>query len=119
MWKSSVIQAHRPESDEFIACSAGDIVEFERKETAFPGWIWCTDSSGSQAWVPEAYVSTSEDKCRFVREYISKELEVEEGEIVLTLEVVSGWALVLKEGDEKGWVPLSCLASATQDQHSG
>ncbi len=110
MLKSKVIHPHKPESDEVVSCSEGDIVAFQRKESSFLGWIWCTDDHGRQAWVPEAYVSISGENCRFVRDYNSRELEAQEGETVSILEVVSGWAWVLNERDEKGWVPLKCLA---------
>lgn len=115
MLKSIVIKPHKPESDEFIACSTGDVVGFERRETIYPGWIWCTDGSGGQAWVPEAYVSIYGGECRFVRDYVSKELEVDVGQIVTIMEVVSQWAWVLNEGDNKGWVPLACLSPASSN----
>jgi hypothetical protein len=59
-------------------------------------------------------VSISGDKCRFVRDYISAELEVEIGETVSILEVVSGWAWVVNEEGEKGWVPLECLSPSNK-----
>ena len=110
MLKSKVIQSHTPELNDGISCSADEVVAFERRDTSYPGWIWCTDDQGRQAWVPEAYVSISGESCRFVRDYISKELEIQEGETVSIVEVVSGWARVLNERDEKGWVPFECLA---------
>jgi hypothetical protein len=109
MLTSKVIHSHTPETKDFLACSAGDVVAFERRETIYPGWIWCTDEYGKQAWVPEAYVNISGEKCQFVRDYNSRELVVHPGEKVRIIEVVSKWARVVNERGKKGWVPFECL----------
>ena len=119
MLTSKVIHSHTPETTDYLACSAGEVVTFERRETIYPGWIWCTDEYGKQAWVPEAYVDISGEKCQFDRDYISNELKVDTGETVSILEVVSGWALVLNERDEKGWVPFGCLGPSNQGEDPG
>ena len=54
-----------------------------------------------------------------MRDYNSRELEVQEGEIVSIMEVVSGWAWVLNEGNEKGWVPIGCLAPSVPGDSPG
>jgi len=107
---SIVLFAHTPESEESISGTTGDRLTFERRETVYPGWIWCTDVLGNRAWVPEAFVSVSGETCVLVRDYDSRELAVSEGEVVRILEKESGWAWVVDDLDRRGWVPLECLA---------
>lgn len=107
--KYLVIRRHHPESSEILATSSGDELNYERKDTTYPGWIWCTDNRGTQAWVPEAFVSFKGNVCCMVRDYISRELELEEGDKVELLAIESGWAWVLESNDEMGWIPLDNL----------
>jgi len=46
-----------------------------------------------------------------VRDYLSRELELEEGDRVELLATESGWAWVLESNDEMGWIPLDILES--------
>ncbi len=87
----------------------GDRLSFERKETEFAGWIWCTNDSGKEAWVPENWVDIEGDSCVMKRDYNAIELSVETDE-VLTIELEeSDWAWATKEGGQSGWVPLENL----------
>jgi hypothetical protein len=107
--KFIVSTSHAPESTEFIKAKSGDKLLFERRETKYPGWIWCTDGHGNQAWVPEAYVSIISETCRLVRDYDSRELEVICGEHVRMLEEIAGWSRVVNSEAREGWVPMECL----------
>ena len=105
-----VTEAHRPEPGARLSVRAGDLLAFERRETEWPGWIWCTDSAGRQAWVPERWVEIKGAQCRMRRAYDSRELSVRPGDQVEVLETESGWARVRTRPDEVGWVPLRCLS---------
>lgn len=116
--KSRVLHPHAPAPGERISGKAGDILAFERRETTYPGWIWCPDDQGDQAWVPEAYVSIVGETCRLIRDYESRELEIGAGEVVRVLEAESGWAWVENEESVKGWVPLENLSLPDQEAGS-
>ncbi len=107
--KYVAIKNHRSESDEVLIASTGDELSFERRETIYQGWIWCTDLNGIQAWVPETYVSISGDSCRMIRDYISRELDIDVGDKVEVLEIESSWAWVLDRHDKFGWIPMECI----------
>ena len=81
----------------------------QRRETEWPGWIWCTNDSGKSAWVPENWVEIEGDSCVMKRDYDSTELSVEAGEVLSVESEESGWAWATKEGRESGWVPLENL----------
>jgi hypothetical protein len=116
MKKSIVHRPHKPESKGFIEVKKGDILSFESRETIYPGWIWCTDAAGNQAWVPLAYVSIDGTTCKFIQDYSSRELEVKKGEVVRVLEEESGWVWVYLEDDLTGWIPLECLAALKESK---
>jgi hypothetical protein len=104
-----VILDHHPETDDVLDVARGEILKFEHRETIYPGWIWCIQASGHQAWVPEAFVVFEEGGCRMQRDYVSRELAIKEGEVVEVAEVTSGWGWVCNQMGEWGWVPLQCL----------
>ncbi|MGB3905715.1 MAG: SH3 domain-containing protein [Anaerolineae bacterium] len=100
-----VIKAHRcPDPDPLIV-RKGDRLRFERRETEWAGWIWCTDSSGKRAWVPENWVEIEGDSCVMKRDYNAIELSVEVGEALTVEFEESGRAWVTKDSGESGWVP--------------
>jgi hypothetical protein len=117
--KYSVIGSHRPESSDFLSACVGDELSLGKKETTYPGWIWCTDHRGAQAWVPKAYVSIEGARCFMTRDYVSRELELEVGDKVELLEMESGWAWVLDGSNVNGWIPMECLGPVETDDVSG
>jgi hypothetical protein len=86
----------------------GEIVQGERRETEYEGWLWCQNSDGVNAWVPETYLEKTQDsgQFRFLKDYNSRELRVNEGQEVLMLYEDSGWAWVRNTLGEEGWIPL-------------
>ena len=107
--KALVIKAHIPEPAQTISPSRGDLLACESRPTVYPGWIWCTDQEGNQAWAPEAYLAKEGNSCRFLRDYNSSELEIEAGAEVEVVERTSGWALIRETKTRQGWIPLDCL----------
>jgi hypothetical protein len=110
--KYLVIRTHNPESGGYLKAAVNDELDFERRETIYPGWIWCTDKNDVQAWVPEAFVSITGSTCRMLRDYCSREIEVRVGDRVEVLETESGWAWVMDHNQERGWTPMDCLEHA-------
>jgi hypothetical protein len=105
-----VIKPYRtPFSDPLIA-RQGERLNFERRESEWEGWIWCTCTSGRSGWVPENWVQIKDRTCVLQRDYTAAELSVGKGETVTADLFESGWAWASKESGESGWVPLSHLA---------
>jgi hypothetical protein len=109
------LRPYRPESSDFIVGAVGDTFKFERRETMYPGWVWCFDGRGHRAWVPEAYLVITGETCRLIRDYDSRELELTSCETVHIIEQESGWARVINRKEQTGWVPLECLISLEND----
>lgn len=106
---SRVVKPHQPSDPDPLIVRKGARLSFERKETEFAGWIWCTNDSGKRAWVPEHWVDIEGDSCVMKRDYNAIELSVEAGEVLTVEFEESGWAWATKEGGESGWVPLENL----------
>ena len=57
----------------------------QRRETEWPGAIWCANDSGKSTWVPESWVQIDGDSCVLKRDYDATALSVVARE-VLTVE---------------------------------
>ena len=104
-----VTKPHQSPGPEPWIVRQGERLSFERRETEWPGWIWCTDVSGKSGWVPENWVDIEGDSCVMKRDYVATELSVDVGEVLTPEFEESGWAWATKEGGESGWVPLDHL----------
>ncbi len=109
-----VTRAHRSAFADPLNARQGDQLSFERRETEWPGWIWCTDPSGKSGWVPESWVEFGTGSCTLKRDYAATELSVEVGASVTVDLVESDWAWATTETGESGWLPLAHLAGAYQ-----
>lgn len=109
-----VIQAHRSAFTDPLIARQGDQLSFERRETEWPGWIWCTAPSGKSGWVPKSWTELGPGFCTLKRDYAATELSVEEGATVTVELVESDWAWATTETGESGWLPLSHLGGAYQ-----
>ena len=89
----------------------GEIVQEEERETEYEGWLWCQNSAGANAWVPETYLEKMSDsgEYQFLKDYNSRELTVDMGQEVIVLDEDSGWAWVRTTLGEEGWIPLENL----------
>jgi len=90
---------------------AGEILQGELRVTEWSGWLWCTNTSGTSAWVPEAYLSKLPEsgKYKAIRNYNSLELSVEIGQEVTILLEEASWGWVRTNDDIEGWIPLDSL----------
>ena len=107
--KASVIQDYQAVYLYPIAFTAGETVQAIRRDTEYPGWIWCAGSSGKSGWVPERYLQIEGERATALRDYNAVELTVEVGEILTLLEIESGWAWVETGDGRCGWVPVHHL----------
>lgn len=105
-----VVKTHQTAYAAPLAFPQGERLRFERRESEWPGWLWCTDSASRAAWVPESWVQIEGDSCVLQRDYVATELPVEEGELVTVDLFESGWGWAARENGEQGWVPLENLS---------
>ena len=110
-----VIEPYETPFPDPLEASAGTQFEFERRESEWQGWLWCTDPAGQSGWVPEKWLTLDKGKCTLKRDYAARELSVEAGELVTVDFVESDWAFGCTESGAKGWVPLNHLSPADQE----
>ena len=108
--KHVVNKPHNPAAMDILTARQGDVFQFERRPTEWPGWLWCINGDGVSGWAPESWVEITGDTCRFIRDYDSTELFVEIGERVTIELEESGWVWVRKDSGAFGWIPASCLS---------
>lgn len=103
-----VTKDHKTEFHVPLIAVKGEIVQGEKRETEYEGWLWCQNKDGLNAWVPETHLEKTSDsgQYKFLKDYNSKELNVEEGQEVIALEEDSGWIWVRTTLGEEGWIPL-------------
>ncbi|MFW9769043.1 MAG: SH3 domain-containing protein [Candidatus Thorarchaeota archaeon] len=106
-----VIKNHVNEFHVPLIAAKGEFVQGEKRETEYEGWLWCQNSAGVNAWVPETYLEKTSDpgKFQFLKDYNSRELTIDEGQEVIVLDEDSEWAWVRTTLGEEGWIPLANL----------
>ena len=113
-----VIESYESPFPDPLEAKAGARLGFERKETEWEGWLWCTDSSGKTGWVPETWLTLEEEFCILQRDYVARELSVAAGELISADFVESGWVFGSTASGEQGWIPLNHLSPAAQEPTS-
>ncbi len=104
---SHVIRPHKATYPEPLVIKAGESVTVGRSDTEYPGWIWCTHSSGRSAWVPERFLQRNGDFAVLLRDYDSTELTVDIGDQLALLGEESGWFWCRDGRGRLGWVPVT------------
>ena len=79
------------------------------KNDEWPGWLLCQNSSGKQGWVPEKIVKITTGKAVAQESHDTREISMQEGEIVRIEKIETGRAWVTDMTNETGWVPLKNL----------
>jgi uncharacterized protein YgiM (DUF1202 family) len=105
------IRAYESAYPEPLRLESGDRVRIGVRESEWAGWLWCTDESGRNGWIPEAYIRREGPVGVMLVGYDATELTVAKGEPVEVLETQSGWALCRKADGPTGWLPLENLDS--------
>jgi hypothetical protein len=108
---AQVIQTWRASELEPIGLQANEIVRVGRPSEEWPGWVWCTGSTGKGCWVPESLLVLHDEGLTgwLVRDYSPIELNANQGERLTLHEEVSGWWWASNACGETGWVPGSHL----------
>ena len=79
------------------------------KNDEWPGWLLCQNSSGKQGWVPEKIIKITAGKAVAQEPHDTREISMQEGEIVRIEKIETGRAWVTDMTNETGWVPLKNL----------
>ena len=114
--KAVVIKAHKPEVLISFIAGKGELVHGEEKPTLWEGWLYCTTFEGINGWVPKNYLENVVDKpetYQLIRSYNAIEISAFKGESVEFKESESGWAWVVNNNGEEGWIPLENLKFET------
>lgn len=106
--KSKVVKSYQTKYLNPIILNKGDTVSLGKEETKkeWLGWIWC-ESKNYKGWIPKQIVNTKDNKNGIITEYYSaKELDAEEGDIVIHIKELNGWLWVKHlKTNEEGWIP--------------
>jgi len=115
MKTARVIKPHSSDNIIPLIIKLGEVLEGEKRETEWEGWLWCKTSVGIFGWVPEAYLKALPENRMYIatRDYNAKELTVSINQEVTILNEVASWAQVETVQGEVGWVPLENLDYAT------
>jgi HAD superfamily hydrolase (TIGR01509 family) len=84
---------------------AGEELTAGRWDDEWEGWIWCINRDGEGGWVPESYLEPSGEQWKAVRDYTTRELEIQPGQELALYELVNGWYWAEDENNQTGWVP--------------
>ena len=82
-----------------------DLVRVGKKESEWPGWLWCTDEEGKSGWVPESHLQVQQDVARVLCDYDAKELTVTIGQELEIVGEENDWLLCRTCQEEIGWIP--------------
>jgi hypothetical protein len=110
-----VVERYESAYPDPIRVAEGEPVTVERRETEWDGWLWATDGSGREGWIPEAFVEPRSNTWISAREYVARELSVFPGTLLTSLETVGGWEWCETPSGEAGWVPSRNLVPAEPD----
>lgn len=109
MSKYRVVKDYHPTPHTILKVKAGDILSFERRSSEWQGWIWCKNDKGQAAWVPEKWVKFKGNQCTIQKDYSSRELVLNQGDILNAAFEESGWIWVPDHNGIAGWAPLNHL----------
>lgn len=94
-----------------IQVSLGEELTIEHRDTEWDGWVWATNKHGEAGWIPESYVEKRHSGWISLKDYIARELTVENGDVLTSHRAVAGWEWCEKPTGETGWVPTENLQS--------
>ena len=107
------VAAWEPSDRAPIVLGVADTVTVGRRDTDWPGFVWCTDSAGVAGWVPEELLATiGTGRAEATENYSAVELAVQPGSEVVGHRVIAGWRWCVAHDGAEGWVPERVLSAA-------
>lgn len=112
--KYAVVKSHRSEYPHPISFKKGDPLAIREKYEGPEGWsdwYFCTTPGHTGGWVPaQAIERLGDGTGRASEDYIARELNVDEGDLLFGSRLLNGWVWCRRpSGTESGWVPLENL----------
>lgn len=104
-----VIKEHKASFLKALIAEKGDRVKVGKEDPEMPGWYWCQDVRGMEAWIPETHIDIDGVEVVFNQPYNSIEHDIEPGEIVQYLGESLGWIECLNKEWKYGWIPSNKL----------
>ena len=83
----------------------GDVVTVGKEDSEMPGWFWCKDADGVEAWIPRTHIDIEDGRGVFNQDYNSIELDTQPGETVQFLGESLRWVECLNREWKYGWIP--------------
>ena len=100
-----VIEEHKASFDYAFIAEKGEAVSVGKEDHEIPGWFWCKNISGLEAWIPKTHIDITGKTAVFNQPYNSVEHNSKPGEIVQYLGESLGWVECLNEKWVYGWFP--------------
>jgi hypothetical protein len=116
--KAVAIRAYNPTQETVLTARAGDILHPLRRDAQWPGWVWCADERGVEAWVPERWLRYTGGKAVLIKDYSSSELALQVGQPLTVLAEESAWVLVALPGGDIGWAPADCIQAVQESEQA-
>lgn len=88
-----------------IKLEPGDEITVGLADRAWPGWVWATDRSGNDGYVPEEILEPlGEGRYAAMENYDPTVLTIKRGDRIDSLRQIHGWHWCRNERGEEGWV---------------
>jgi hypothetical protein len=100
-----VVKEHQTAYHDPITINAGEELGVGETDAEWPGWVWCTNDTGTGGWVPENYIQRRGSKGIALCAYTAKELSIHVGERLILHKAESGWFWAANSLGQSGWVP--------------
>jgi hypothetical protein len=104
-----IVEEHKATFDYAVLADIGEMVSVGREDTDVPGWLWCKNEAGLEAWIPETHIDIEGETAVFNQPYNSIEHTIKVGEKVQYLGESLGWIECLNHEWKYGWIPTSKL----------
>ena len=100
-----VTKEHKASFDYAFIAERGEPVSVGREDPEMPGWFWCKNAGGLEAWIPRTHIDILGEIAVFNQPYNSSEHDAKPGEIIQYLGESFGWIECLNEEWRYGWIP--------------
>lgn len=100
-----VLTAYQTVYHDPLELQPGETVTVGRRDTQWPGFLWCTNAAGKGGWVPDSYLDIRGETGVAIRDYTARELSAEVGEELTLHFEESGWFWCANRRGQSGWIP--------------
>ena len=75
-----VTEEHKASFDYAFIAEKEESVSVGREDPEMPGWFWCKNSSGLEAWIPKTHIEINGETAVFNQPYNSSENNAKPGD---------------------------------------